>query len=31
MENYLKALIEHIIEKRNYGHKESIYQLALCY
>ena len=31
MENDLKNLIEHIIEKINYGHKENIYQLALCY
>ena len=31
MKNYLKNLIEHIIEKINYGYKENIYRLALCY
>ena len=27
----LNEIIKHIIEKLNYGYKENIYQLALCY
>ena len=27
----LSVIVKHIIEKLDYGHKESIYQLALCY
>ena len=27
----IETIIEHIIEKLNYGYKENIYQLALCY
>ena len=29
--SYLSAIVKHIVEKLNYGHKESVYQLALCY
>ena len=31
LENVLENIVNHIIEKLNYGYKENIYQLALCY
>ena len=31
LENLLETIVKHIIEKLNYGHKENINQLALCY
>ena len=31
LENVLENIVKHIIEKLNYGYKENIYQLALCY
>ena len=31
LENDLKTIVKYIIEKLNYGYRESIYQLSLCY